>query len=91
MTPNRGQWDEKIQYSIDLNQGKMYLENQGMTYFLTDALAHNHSEGEHHHNHSEEGIIHYHAIKQQLIGSNSNPSKSEKNPSKHYSNYFIGF
>jgi hypothetical protein len=27
---------------------EMYLENQGMTFFLTDTLAHNHSEGEHH-------------------------------------------
>lgn len=90
MIPNRGQWDEKIQYSVDLNQGKMYLENQGMTFFLTDALSHNHSESGHNHDNSEEGIIHYHAIKQQLIGSNPNPSKTEKNPSKHYANYFIG-
>jgi diacylglycerol kinase family enzyme len=51
----------------------MYLENQGMNFFLTDALARNYSEGEHHHDHSEKGFIHYHAIKQQLIGSNPNP------------------
>jgi diacylglycerol kinase family enzyme len=55
----------------------MYLENQGMTFFLTDALARNHSEGEHHHDHSEEGIIHYHAIKQKLIGSKPNHIKIE--------------
>ena len=90
MTPNRGQWDEKIQYSIDLNQGKMYLENTGMTFFLTDALGHNHSEGGHDHSAEEEGIVHYHAIKQQLIGSNPTPTKTELNPSNHYSNYFIG-
>ena len=76
MTPNRGQWDEKIQYAIDLNQGKMYLENQGMTFFLTDALAHNHSDVEHGHSNEEEGVNRYHTIKQQLINANSNPSKT---------------
>ena len=61
MTPNRGQWDQRINYSMDLNQGKLYLEETGLTYYLTNALDHNHSE---HVNHSEElkGLS-YHVIK----------------------------
>ena len=46
MTPNRGQWDERILYNVDLNQGKLYLENTQMTFNLSDALSHNHSEHE---------------------------------------------
>jgi len=88
MTPNRGQWDDRIRYNVDLNQGKMYLENKGMTFLLTDALAHNHSEINH--DHDSEGLIKYHAIKQHLIGSNSNPTITESNPSSHYSNYILG-
>ena len=59
MIPNKGQWDERIQYSVDLNGGKLYLENQGMTYFLTDAMSHNHHNGEETTHESTK----YHAIK----------------------------
>jgi hypothetical protein len=88
MTPNRGQWDERIRYSMDLNQGKLYLEETGLTYYLTNALDHNHSE---HVNHSEElkGIS-YHVIKQEFIGSNSSCTKIEKKPSSHYKNFILG-
>jgi len=91
MTPNRGQWDNRIRYNVDLNHGKMYLENSGMTYFLSDALSHNHSEAEHeNHDEHEEGKVNYHVIKQSLIGANQHPSIQESNKSSHYSNYIIG-
>ncbi|MBM3429699.1 MAG: hypothetical protein FJX99_01800, partial [Bacteroidetes bacterium] len=88
MTPNRGQWDERILYNVDLNQGKLYLENNKMTFFLTDAMSHNHTE---HEDHSEEksGIA-YQAIHQTFLNANKNAIKVEKNPSSHYSNYILG-
>lgn len=88
MTPNKGQWDERIRYSMDLNQGKLYLEETGLTYYLTDALSHNHAE--HDHSENEKNGISYHVIKQEFKGANSNCSKIENNSSKHYKNYIIG-
>lgn len=88
ITPNRGQWDDRIQYNVDLNQGKLYLENTKMTFFLTDAMSHNHTE---HEDHSEEksGIA-YHAIHQTFLNANKNTIKVEKNSSRHYSNFILG-
>ena len=59
MVPNKGQWDESIRYNVDLNSGKLFLENQGMTFFMTDAMAHNHHNGEE----STHELTKYHAIK----------------------------
>ena len=66
MTPNQGQWNSQIDYAVDLAQGKLYLEEDGMCFFLTDVMTHDHGH-EHEELHSE---IRYHAIKQNFIGSN---------------------
>jgi len=88
MTPNQGQWDNRICYSVDLNQGKLYLEETGLTYYFTDALSHNHSENE---DHSDEkkGIA-YHVVKQEFIGANTTTNKITNHPSPHYKNYIFG-
>ncbi|NBU45889.1 MAG: PKD domain-containing protein [Flavobacteriales bacterium] len=88
MTPNRGQWDDRIQYSVDLNQGKLYLENNKMTFFLTDAMSHNHTE--HEVRSEEKSGIAYHTINQTFLNANKNAIKVEKNPSSHYRNYILG-
>lgn len=88
ITPNRGQWDERILYNVDLNQGKAYLEKNQMTFYLTDALAHNHTEGEHH-SEDRSGNA-YHVINQTFLYANQNAVREEKNPSSHYSNYILG-
>jgi len=68
MTPNRGQWDDRILYNVDLNQGKLYLENTQMTFYLSDAMSHNH--GEHEHHSEEKNGISYHVIKQTFLNAN---------------------
>jgi len=88
MTPNRGQWDDRILYNVDLNQGKLYLENTQMTFFLSDALSHNH--GEHEHHSEEKNGISYHVVRQTFLNANSNASRIEKTSSPHYSNYILG-
>ncbi len=85
MTPNKGQWDERILYNVDLNLGKLYLENKGMTFYLSDALVHNH----HNKNHDHEEIK-YHVIKQTFIGSNWNGSSIVSDSSQTYKNYILG-
>ena len=88
MTPNRGQWDDRILYNVDINQGKLYLEKNQMTFFLTDAMSHNHTEHESHF--EEKSGIKYHAINQTFLNANQNATKVEKNASSHYSNYILG-
>jgi hypothetical protein len=85
MTPNKGQWDDRILYNVDLNHGKLYIENKGLTFFLTNALVHNHTEKEDDHN-----GIQYHVIKQNFIGSNWTGNSSVSDSSKAYKNYIIG-
>jgi gliding motility-associated-like protein len=88
MTPNRGQWDERILYNVDLNQGKLYLENTQMTFYLSDALSHNH--GEHEHHSEEKKGISYHVIKKTFLNANIKSSRIETNSSAHYSNFILG-
>ena len=88
MTPNRGQWDDRILYNVDINQGKLYLEKNQMTFFLTDAMSHNHTEHESHS--KEKSGIKYHAINKTFLNANQNATKVEKNASSHYSNYILG-
>ena len=85
MTPNKGQWDERILYNVDLNQGKLFIEQNGMTFYLTDALVHNHAEKEDHHDR-----INYHVIKQSFVGSNWIGKKVESDSSNTYKNYILG-
>ena len=89
MTPNLGQWDSRIDYSVDLAQGKLYLESDGLCYYFTDALSHNHDR--HHHEHHNEGdkINRYHAIKQSFIGCNK-ANHSSNHKSEHYQNFVLG-
>lgn len=88
MTPNRGQWDDRILYNVDINQGKLYLEGNQMTFYLSDAMGHNHSEHEHHS--EERSGIAYHTIRQTFLNANQNSVRAEKKPSSHYSNYMLG-
>ena len=87
MTPNQGQWNSQIDYAVDLAQGKLYLEEDGMCFFLTDVMTHEH---EHEHEHEElHSEIRYHAIKQHFIGSNITTNNGE-GKSAHYKNYILG-
>lgn len=83
MTPNQGQWDNRIQYSIPLNSGKVYIENSGLNYFL------------YHHQDAHDGLptdnkTEYHAIKQSFLNCNVVTPKNIGEKSDHYSNFLIG-
>ena len=87
MTPNLGQWDDRITYSVDINQGKLYIEKTALTYYLSNAMAHAHDESKEHETAEK---IKVHAIQQTFIGANFNAKITSKDSSKHYANYFIG-
>ena len=43
---NRGQWNTRARYAANLHQGRLFLENDGLTYalFARNPLAHTHDE-----------------------------------------------
>ena len=89
MTPNQGQWDSRVDYAVDVAQGKLYLEQDGMCFFLTDAMSHNESHGHTHEAEESKHLINYHAIKQNFIGAQSS-IHSVNGKSDYYKNYLIG-
>lgn len=86
MTPNKGQWDDRIRYNVDLNSGKLFVENQGMTFFLTDAMSHNHHDGEE----ATHEQTKYHAIKHVFPFAHKDLTFQESDSSEHYNNYMLG-
>ena len=89
--PNKGQWENNIKYQVNLQNGKMFLENNRFTYHFYESFRKHH-----HDNHGKRYIetknpktIHNHVIQQEFIG--ANPSNFiSKETSEHYTNYFIG-
>ncbi|MFM6933918.1 MAG: PKD domain-containing protein [Flavobacteriales bacterium] len=86
MIPNKGQWDERILYNVDLNSGKLLLENRGMTFFLTDAMSHQHHNGAE----TTHDKTSYHAIKHIFPHAKSDVEIQESDSSSHYFNYLLG-
>jgi gliding motility-associated-like protein len=83
MRPNRGQWDSRILYKLDLDYGDLLIEGQGLTYQLFDLKIH---EAHHVANYSPK----FHVIKTHFLGSNLPKNARESKISPHYRNYFIG-
>lgn len=93
--PNRGQWDERINYKVDLFSGEMLIENKGFTYFFYEKDGHNHSVASTTSTSSaNEGnqTSHYrtHGIHTTFINASNPNQQVEKNKSNFYRNYFLG-
>lgn len=89
LNPNRGQWDENIEYQVDLQMGDFFVEKDGFTYSLNDSKqTYRHSHGaeseEHHENYKA------HVIKTKFVGSSWAGGFVENNVSSFYQNFFIG-
>ncbi|MFM9006030.1 MAG: hypothetical protein ACKOSR_11090, partial [Flavobacteriales bacterium] len=86
--PNKGQWDERILFNLPLSTGRLYVEESGLTYFLTNATLHDHTEDAHsastHDTHTT-----YHAIKHHFIHAQKT-AYNVQDSSQHYHNYFLG-
>ncbi|MFM7644390.1 MAG: T9SS type B sorting domain-containing protein [Sphingomonadales bacterium] len=86
--PNKGQWDERILFNLPLSTGRLYVEESGLTYFLTNATLHDHTEDAHsastHDTHTT-----YHAIKHHFIHAQKTAYNAQDS-SQHYHNYFLG-
>ncbi len=85
--PNEGQWDDRIEYKIELDLGEMLIEKDRFYYHLTDAKTHQHE------NHKEEDSDEetlWQAIQANFIGSNWQGEISETGKSNFYRNYILG-
>lgn len=90
MHPNRGQWDSRIEYKVELQTGEMYIERNGWTINLNnfkEVLGH-HQETEH--NDSEERSGEIHVIKSKFIGSEGFKNAISIDSSSYYRNYLYG-
>ena len=87
MYPNQGQWDERILYNMPLSAGRLYVEQEGLTFFLSNATfhAHDHDKTVEHH---EEAPV-YHALQQRFVHAQK-ATFTSSDSSQHYHNYFLG-
>ncbi len=93
MQPNEGQWDNRIEYKVDLQMGEMLIEKDGFTYYLNDANQKlRHSHGENHNSFKEHTPDFFDAqvIRSKFLGSSWEGMKIEKDSTQFYNNYLIG-
>ncbi|MFT5779599.1 MAG: hypothetical protein ACI837_002558, partial [Crocinitomicaceae bacterium] len=92
MHPNAGQWDDRIEYKVELEMGEMLIEKDGFTYFLYDANQ------EARHDHDEAGVGHSsldtsfkaHVIQSKFVGSTWAGDVELIESSSFYRNYYLG-
>jgi len=94
--PNAGQWDDRIEYKVELDLGEMLIEKDKFTYHLTDLKlhshhdhGHDHSHG-HHHGHEEDEIVKWQTIQASFLNSDWQGQVIERDTSFFYRNYLLG-
>mmetsp|Transcript_8128 Transcript_8128/g.11273 ORF Transcript_8128/g.11273 Transcript_8128/m.11273 type:complete len:365 (-) Transcript_8128:13-1107(-) len=92
MHPNAGQWDDRIEYKVELDLGDMLIEKDKFTYHLTDIkLRHSHDDPDHSHaDHDDDGSVKWHAIEAAFLNSSWQGQASESDSSEYYRNYLLG-
>lgn len=91
---NNGQWDNKILYKADLNNGALYLEKDRLTISIFDKQEYLYRK--HHLHHSEEykpklnPFLDFFAYQVVFNASNPNVTVSRENQTSGYNNYFVG-
>lgn len=90
-TENKGQWHPAILFESDIFSGKLYLEQQGFTYFFL--RGDDYGEWQHavhqHDKPSPNFTLNFHALKTRFMGSNKVIPRGDSAFS-FYRNYFIG-
>ena len=82
---NKGQWNDKVLYEGKFKGGKVFLEQQGLSYvfFPKDGL-----EAMHHH--GSKTPVTYHAVQMSFANCNQNANIHQSDSNLFYENYFIG-
>jgi gliding motility-associated-like protein len=92
---NKGQWNEKVKFKVDMSGATAFLEKDGITYLLSDKIEHNHQQHEKkalliEEEHEIEQVIRYHAYNFRWLNTNSTVLLQPSVKEKAYNNYFIG-
>lgn len=87
-TENKNQWDANIHYKATLDGGAMFLEKNCFTYNFYDKETElsNHA-GK---TATGDGYVKSHAFRVTFLNAQEQATLQPKNPTKEYSNYFIG-
>jgi gliding motility-associated-like protein len=94
-TENKSQWPGEVKYRADIPGGKLFLENNSLTYVFYDTkkLAQMHTHGQNNNDHDSEtgnSKINLHAFKVSFLNSNPNPLIHHDKHVGELRNYFIG-
>ena len=86
-TENKGQWDERIQYSLQTNAGMVWFENQQFTFALYDKPKDKHDKevGD-----NSPQIIKSHVYHSHFLGANPHHSIISQEKYADYANYYLG-
>lgn len=89
MFPNKGQWDDKVSYKLDINQGDFFIDNKGFTFnFFESPLSHNHSKKR---NKQKESInLRGQTIKNEFIDAEFSKVQIEDLKSEFHKNFYYG-
>lgn len=89
--PNAGQWDDRVEYKVELDLGEMLVEKDKFTYHLTDLkLGHQHDDPDHSHLDHADDPIRFHVIQTTFLNSNWQGQSTREIQSGHYRNYILG-
>lgn len=89
---NKGQWESHIYYRAKMNEGRIFLEADKLTYLLTDPVD---MEAVHDIKHDPQKSLSDHAINCHAFAihfenGNTKAAKNAYCPSETYNNYFVG-
>ena len=88
MHSNEGQWDDRIEFKVELQMGELLIEKDGFTFNLTDIKqkkGHSHGEEQDH----EDEIL-SHVVQSKFVGSTWKGELVKSEKSDFYRNYFLG-
>ena len=88
---NKGQWHENVNFKMELNDGALFIEDNGFTFNITDIKMghHSHSHDEYEW-HDENAAGRGHAYKVAFRNSKKPLKISSSDATSDYCNYFIG-
>lgn len=84
MEANEGQWSKDVLHKVKLDNGEMYITQNGMTFHFHSGIHSDHGEK---HNHDK---YKGHVIRTSFLGSQFSATPINKDQSNFYSNYYIG-
>lgn len=87
---NKGQWPKEVRFSAEIPGGRLFIEEQGLTYSFEDpSQAHLKSHDSHLFKDAVEKL-NYYALKVRFLNTDSKTSYIGKNPSSTLYNFFYG-